>query len=69
MAGPSAIMESIILIISTRPAYFHDVQRTKLNQAAEQAGFEVFKVINEPTAAAVFYSHRCSKTQIQDKYL
>lgn len=50
-------LEKIPLII-TCPAYFHDLQRTQLKRAAEQAGFEVFKLINEPTAAAVFYISR-----------
>ena len=50
-------LEKIPLII-TCPAYFHDLQRTQLKRAAEQAGFEVFKLINEPTAAAVFYINR-----------
>jgi molecular chaperone DnaK (HSP70) len=61
--------DEFIKIILTCPAYFHDLQRTQLKRAAEQAGFEVFKLINEPTAAAVFYIHRYSKTQIQDKYI
>jgi molecular chaperone DnaK (HSP70) len=50
-------LEKIPLII-TCPAYFHDLQRTQLKRAAEQAGFEVFKLINEPTAAAIFYINR-----------
>lgn len=47
-------LDKIPLIISC-PAYFHDLQRTQLKRAAEQAGFDVFKLINEPTVAAVFY--------------
>lgn len=50
-------LEKIPLII-TCPAYFHDLQRTQLKRAAEQAGFDVFKLINEPTAAAIFYISR-----------
>jgi molecular chaperone DnaK (HSP70) len=45
-------------IIITCPAYFHDLQRTQLKRAAEQAGFDVFKLINEPTAAAIYYINR-----------
>ena len=58
-----------IKIILTCPAYFHDLQRSQLKRAAEQAGFEVFKLINEPTAAAVFYISRYSKTEVKDKYI
>ena len=50
-------IEKIQLII-TCPAYFHNLQRSQLKNAAEQAGFEVFKLINEPTAASIFYINR-----------
>lgn len=42
-------------IILTCPAYFHDLQRTQLKKAAENAGFKIFKMYNEPTAAAIYY--------------
>jgi len=50
-------MEKIQIII-TCPAYFHDLQRSQLKRAAEQAGFDVYKLINEPTAAAIYYINR-----------
>lgn len=56
-------------IILTCPAYFHDLQRSQLKRAAELAGFEVIKLINEPTAAAIFYIHRYAKANIDDKYI
>ena len=41
------------------PAYFDDGQRHATRQAAEQAGFVVERIINEPTAAAIAYGlHR-----------
>ncbi len=58
-----------IQIILTCPAYFHDLQRSQLKRAAEQAGFEVFKLINEPTAAAIYYIHKYSKSNTNDKYI
>lgn len=61
--------DSLIKIILTCPAYFHDLQRSQLKRAVEQAGFEVFKLINEPTAAAVFYIYRFSKNKLEDKYI
>lgn len=45
-------------IILTCPAYFHDLQRSQLKRAAELAGFVVFKLVNEPTAAAIYYIHK-----------
>lgn len=54
-----------IQILITCPAYFHDLQRSQLKRAAEQAGFEVFKLINEPTAAAIFYINKFNQTQTQ----
>jgi molecular chaperone DnaK len=42
-------------IILTCPAYFHDLQRTQLKKAVENAGFKIFKMYNEPTAAAIYY--------------
>jgi len=47
-----------IQIILTCPAYFHDLQRTQLKRAVEKSGFEIFKLINEPTAAAIYYINR-----------
>jgi molecular chaperone DnaK (HSP70) len=44
-----------INIILTCPAYFHDLQRTQLKKAAESSGFKIFKMYNEPTAAAIYY--------------
>lgn len=58
-----------IPIIITCPAYFHDLQRTQLKKSVEQAGFEIYKLINEPTAAAIYYINMYSKTNIKDKYI
>jgi molecular chaperone HscC len=45
--------------VVTVPAYFDDAQRHATRQAAEQAGFAVERIINEPTAAAITYGmHR-----------
>jgi len=58
-----------IPILITCPAYFHDLQRSGLKRAVENAGFKIIKLINEPTAAAIFYIHRFCKTDINDKYI
>jgi len=41
--------------VITVPAYFNDAQRTATKQAAEIAGLEVLRLVNEPTAAALAY--------------
>lgn len=58
-----------VKIILTCPAYFHDLQRSQLKRSAEQAGFDVFKLVNEPTAAAIYYITKYHKTDIKDKYI
>jgi len=47
--------EKITEAIVTCPAYFDDSQRKATKVAGEIAGFEVKRVINEPTAAALAY--------------
>jgi len=44
-----------IEIVLTCPAYFHDLQRLQLKNAASDAGFKIFKLYNEPTSAAIYY--------------
>lgn len=46
-----------IEIILTCPAYFHDLQRSQLKSAVENANFNIFKIYNEPTTAAIYYIH------------
>lgn len=41
--------------VVTVPAYFNDAQRIATKTATEQAGLEVLRIINEPTAAALAY--------------
>ncbi|MCB2154526.1 molecular chaperone DnaK [bacterium] len=47
--------EEIVRAVITVPAYFDDLQRQATIQAAEMAGLEVLRLINEPTAAAMAY--------------
>jgi len=42
-------------VVITVPAYFDDAQRQATRDAARLAGLNVFRLINEPTAAAVAY--------------
>src|SRR5262245_51661179 len=47
--------ETITDAVITVPAYFNDAQRTSTKEAGEIAGFNVLRIINEPTAAALAY--------------
>jgi molecular chaperone DnaK len=47
--------ESITDAVVTVPAYFNDSQRQATKEAGEIAGFNVLRIINEPTAAALAY--------------
>ena len=41
--------------VITVPAYFNDRQRKATRDAGEQAGLQVLRLVNEPTAAAIAY--------------
>ena len=47
--------EEVTRSVVTVPAYFNDPQRASTKRAAEMAGLEVARIINEPTAAALAY--------------
>jgi molecular chaperone DnaK len=47
--------EQIADAVITVPAYFNDAQRTATKEAGEIAGFNVLRIVNEPTAAALAY--------------
>src|SRR4028118_209034 len=47
--------EKVTDAVITVPAYFDDAQRTATKTAGEIAGFNVLRIINEPTAAAIGY--------------
>ena len=50
-----ALGTTVTRCVITVPAYFDDAQRHATRQAAEQAGFVVERILNEPTAAAIAY--------------
>jgi len=43
--------------VITVPAYFSDAQRRATQKAGELAGLRVERIVNEPTAAALFYEY------------
>jgi molecular chaperone DnaK len=49
--------------VVTVPANFSDGQREATRQAAEQAGMQVLRILNEPTAAALAYGMRGAVNQ------
>jgi molecular chaperone DnaK len=49
--------------VITVPANFTDAQRQATRHAAELAGLEVLRILNEPTAAAIAYGHPSSKQE------
>ena len=55
--------EKITDAVITVPAYFDDSQRQATKDAGEIAGFNVRRIINEPTAAALAYGLQKKKDQ------
>ena len=46
---------SVQQAVITVPAYFNEKQRSSVREAGRMAGFEVLRILNEPTAAALVY--------------
>jgi molecular chaperone DnaK len=51
----SYLGETITDAVITTPAYFSDAQRQATKEAGQIAGFNVLRIINEPTSAALAY--------------
>jgi molecular chaperone DnaK len=51
----SALGKEVCEAVITVPAYFNDAQRAATKRAGELAGFEVKRIVAEPTAAALAY--------------
>ncbi len=49
------LKQPITKAVITVPAYFNDAQRNATKLAAKEAGLEVLRIINEPTAASLAY--------------
>ena len=50
--------EKVDSAVITVPAYFNDIQRRSTKAAAEAAGIKVSRIMNEPTAAAIYYGYK-----------
>ncbi|MBI4118425.1 MAG: molecular chaperone DnaK [Parcubacteria group bacterium] len=55
--------EKITEVVITVPAYFDDSQRKATKVAGEIAGFNVRRILNEPTAAALAYGFQKKKNE------
>ena len=55
--------------VITVPAHFNNLQRQATINAAELAGLEVIKIINEPTAAAIAYAETINTDRKEKKVL
>ncbi len=55
--------EKITEAVITVPAYFNDSQRQATKDAGQIAGFDVKRIINEPTAAALAYGFNKKKNE------
>ncbi|MBN1900832.1 molecular chaperone DnaK [Candidatus Sumerlaeota bacterium] len=55
--------ETVDQAVITVPAYFNDGQRSETKKAAELAGLDVIRIINEPTAAALAYGINREKSE------
>ncbi len=53
----SRIIGDIEEVVITVPANFNELARKSTIAAAEMAGMKVKRLVNEPTAAAVYYAH------------
>ncbi len=55
--------EKVTEAVITVPAYFNDAQRNATKAAGQIAGFDVKRIINEPTAAALAYGFNKRKDE------
>ena len=55
--------EDVSRAVITVPAYFSDAQRRATQEAGKMAGFEIMRIISEPTAAALAYGLNRSDIQ------
>ena len=62
-SAESALGEKIWDAVITVPAYFTEAQREETKRAGEEAGFNVLRLIPEPTAAAIAYGLDKGKDQ------
>ena len=55
--------------VITVPAYFNELQRERTKIAAETAGLNILRIINEPTAAAIAYGLINENQNMKDRHV
>lgn len=58
-----ATSSRVSVVVVTVPAYFGQEEKQATKEAAEKAGFEKVHLIEEPTAAAVYYGYKGDKKE------
>lgn len=58
-----ATSSRVSVVVVTVPAYFGQEEKQATKEAAEKAGFESVHLIEEPTAAAVYYGYKGDKKE------
>ena len=58
LAAEEYLKEPVTQAVITVPAFFNERQRAATKEAGELAGFEVLRLLNEPTAAARAYNFK-----------
>ena len=56
--GEATLKQRFEECVLTTPAHFGYSQRNALRQAADKAGLKIRAMVNEPTAAAMYYAHK-----------
>ncbi len=59
----ASLGQTIDRAVITVPANFNDLQRASTKIAGKVAGFDVMRILNEPTAAALAYGQSISKAE------
>jgi molecular chaperone DnaK len=63
LAAEEFLGHSVAHAVITVPAFFNEKQREATKEAALLAGLEPLRLLNEPTAAALAYTHGSKKTE------
>lgn len=59
----TSVGQTVTKVVITVPAYFNDAQRQATRDAGKLAGFDVLRIVNEPTAAALAYGIGLSREE------
>ena len=66
LSAEAALGQPVSKAVITVPAYFNDSQRQATRAAGRLAGWEVLRIVNEPTAASLAYGLDRKKNGLTD---